>query len=142
MLNTLKFFREDYDVDHEFMNLYERQKNRVAKVLKTIINAQKQTKTFRQTLSINQEFAIDFQIEIDDFTEQLINQQNVNVLIEQNYQKRQNSTLFSLSASILKIFSASINVIVNFKRSIKHFDFDKFTDDINDRDHFEFIFDD
>ena len=78
----LKTLRENYDVDMKLADLYDIQKRRVQKTLKTIIETQKQIKVVRKTLIIVQKNVIMFQIEVDDLTKRLNNQKNVNRLRE------------------------------------------------------------
>ena len=126
VLSMLKTLRESYDVDMKLANLYDIQKRRAQKTLKTIIKAQKQIRIARNALIIVQKNVIMFQIEVDDLTKRLDNQKDVNRLRE--------SVSHSSSSSLedWQDFSASsdINQIMN-KRSTKHFDLDKFTDDSN-----------
>ena len=105
-----------------------------------VINAQKQIRIARQALVASREQILNLQVEIDDLVEQLINQRDVNALTKKR-QRRQN--LLSLSAFVLKesFASSDINATLSFKRSIKHLDLDKFTDDANSSDQIELAFD-
>ena len=74
----LKILRESYNVDMKLADLYDIQKRRAQKTLKTIIEAQKQIRVARNALIIAQKNVIMLQIEVDDLTKRLDNQKDVN----------------------------------------------------------------